>query len=164
MTGWQLQLASSLAKKEGFAKYSVLQQQWVGCFYSCLKSLQDYMKFFKVQPALQRAWVGGAGGGCQGGGWHPSLESPQGQQDAVKKFFCYLMYVQDLILYWDWLVIWLSSNPWAAWLFRTNCLPLQGGWLSGKMSREVGEAPEGSRVKLQVSAWSPLSQFGRSSR
>ena len=27
MTGWQLQLASSLARKEGFAKYSVLQQQ-----------------------------------------------------------------------------------------------------------------------------------------
>ena len=27
MTGWQLQLAASLAKKEGFAKYSVLQQQ-----------------------------------------------------------------------------------------------------------------------------------------
>ena len=88
MTGWQLQLASSLAKKEGFAKYSVLQQQWV-FFYSCLKSLQDYMKLFKVQPALQRAWVGGAGGGCQGGGWHPSLESPQGQQDAVKKFFSF---------------------------------------------------------------------------
>ena len=27
MTGWQLQLAASLAKKEGMAKYSVLQQQ-----------------------------------------------------------------------------------------------------------------------------------------
>merc|ERR550517_2458031 len=33
-----------------------------------------------------------------------------------------------------------GSLPWS---------PLKGGWLSGKMSREVGEAPEGSRVQQQ---------------
>ena len=30
---------------------------------------------------------------------------------------------------------------------------VQGGWLSGKMSRQVGEAPEGSRVQLQVGSF-----------
>ena len=76
MTGWQLQLAACLSKKEGMAKYSVLQQQWVGFYSICWMITRN---LFKVQPAVQRAWMGSFRGCCQGGGWHPSLESPQGQ-------------------------------------------------------------------------------------
>jgi len=81
MTGWQVQLAASLAKQEGIAKYSVLQQQ-----YSLLCREPEW----EVLEVAAREGVG--------------------------------------IL------------PWS---------PLKGGWLSGKMSRKVGEPPEGSRVQLQ---------------